>query len=105
MDAPVVLIAGGRDKGNDYSAIAELVEEKVRGLIAIGESADRVVGDLGGLVDVCVQAESMEDAVVKAWGIAQSGDVVLLSPACASFDMFTNYEARGDAFREAVGKL
>lgn len=105
MDSPVVLIAGGRDKGNDYSAIADLVEEKVHGLIAIGESADRVVADLGGRVEVCVQAVSMDDAVIKAWGMAQSGDVVLLSPACASFDMFTNYEARGDAFRDAVAKL
>lgn len=105
VDSPVILIAGGRDKGNDYSAIADLVTEKVHGIVAIGESAGRIVSDLGDLVDVCVQAESMEDAVSKASLLAEPGEVVLLSPACASFDMFTNYEARGDAFREAVKKL
>lgn len=105
MDRPVILIAGGRDKGNDYSEIADLVKEKVRCLIAIGESAEKVTAALGGLVDVSMRAETMEDAVKKAWESSESGDVVLLSPACASFDMFTNYEARGDAFRDAVAKL
>jgi UDP-N-acetylmuramoylalanine--D-glutamate ligase len=105
MDSPVVLIAGGRDKGNDYSVIADLVSEKVKGIITIGESADRIASDLGGLVDTCAPAADMDDAVEKAWRLADTGDVVLLSPACASFDMFTNFEARGDAFRDAVRRL
>ena len=105
MEAPVILIAGGRDKGNDYDAIADLVAEKVRAIVAVGESAERVAAALGSMVDVCVQADSMDDAVGQASRLAQPGDVVLLSPACASFDMFTNYEARGDAFRDAVKML
>jgi len=105
MDSPVILIAGGRDKGNDYSAISDLVAEKVHGLVTIGESAEKVADDLGQLVDTCRPAGSMDEAVKRAFDMARPGDVVLLSPACASFDMFTNYEARGDAFRDAVKKL
>ena len=104
-DSRVILIAGGRDKGNDYSEIAGLVQSKVHGLVAIGESAGRVLGELGPLVSVSAHADSIEDAVRQARKMAHPGDVVLLSPACASFDMFSNFEERGDAFKRAVEEL
>ncbi|MFV1979539.1 MAG: Mur ligase family protein [Rhodothermia bacterium] len=104
-DARLILIAGGRDKGNDYSEIADLVRRKVHGLVAIGESADRVLSELGHLTSVHIRAESMDEAVREARRISRPGDVVLLSPACASFDMFANFEERGDAFRRAVKEL
>ena len=101
----VILIAGGRDKGNDYSQIASLVSEKVYGLVAIGESADKVISELGRLAQVSTRVASMDAAVSEARRMAQPGDTVLLSPACASFDMFSNYEDRGEAFRRAVEEL
>ncbi len=101
----VVLIAGGRDKGNDYSEIADLVRQKVHGLVAIGESAERVLSELGHLTSVHLRAYSMDEAVREARRMARPGDVVLLSPACASFDMFANFEERGDAFKRAVEEL
>jgi UDP-N-acetylmuramoylalanine--D-glutamate ligase len=104
-DARVILIAGGRDKGNDYSGIVDLVRDKVDGLVAIGESADRVLSELGHLTQKSSRADSMDEAVHQAQRIARPGDVVLLSPACASFDMFANFEERGDAFRRAVEEL
>jgi UDP-N-acetylmuramoylalanine--D-glutamate ligase len=104
-NSPVVLIAGGRDKGNDYAAIKPLIREKVRAVIAIGESADTVLREIGTLAPDCDIATSMEDAIQKADRIAKRGDVVLLSPACSSFDMFENYEDRGDTFRRLVMRL
>jgi len=98
----IVLIAGGRDKGNDYDPLRELVRAKVRTLIAIGESADKVLRELGPEVERSVHADSMEDAVRYARIFSKPGDVVLLSPACASFDMFDGFEHRGDVFRETV---
>lgn len=105
FQAPVVLIAGGRDKGNDYSALKPLVREKARAVIAIGESADKVMRELGEKAPEAVKAASMEEAIRQAQRLARSGDVVLLSPACASFDMFENYEDRGDTFRRLVTSL
>ncbi len=102
---PIVLIAGGRDKGNDYDALKPLVRQKARAVIAVGESADKVASELGGEVERCVTAGSFEDAVRCARVFAEQGDVVLLSPACASFDMFENYEERGDVFRKLVNDL
>ncbi len=99
--APIVLILGGRDKGNDYSKIAALVASSVRAVVAVGESADKVVKAFAGSVPVS-KASSMGDAVTRCAGAAREGDVVLLSPACASFDWFDNYEHRGRAFKEAV---
>jgi len=101
----VILIAGGRDKGNDYSEIADLVAEKVHGIVAIGESAGRVLSELGPLATEQTRADSMKEAVQEAYRLARPGDVVLLSPACSSFDMFDNYEDRGDTFRRAVEEL
>ncbi len=105
FSCPIVLIAGGRDKGNDYAVLKPLVKEKVRALVAIGESADKLLHELGPLVPHAVKAQSMEEAIQYARVFAEPGDVVLLSPACASFDMFENYEHRGDTFRRLVMSL
>lgn len=101
----VILIAGGKDKGNDYDPLKPLVRERVKGLIAIGESAQTVMDELGPHVGHFAQADSMQQAVEYAQGMAEKGDVVLLSPACASFDMFENYEDRGNTFKRIVMDL
>ncbi len=101
----IVLIAGGRDKGNDYAPLRPLVKAKVRGLIAMGESADKVIRELADLAPAHATAYSMEEAVLIARRLARPGDVVLLSPACASFDMFRNYEDRGDAFKRVLAAM
>ncbi len=105
FNEPVILIAGGRDKGNDYEPIRGLVRRKVRLLIALGEGAEKIVDDLGDEAREVMTVDSLEDAVQTARALAESGDIVLLSPACASFDMFDNYEHRGDVFRRIVGSL
>lgn len=102
---PVVLIVGGRDKGNDYASLKPLVKEKVRAVIAIGESAAKVSAELGPLAGRAFDADSLQEAVQYARIFAESGDVVLLSPACASFDMFENYEERGEVFKKLVRGL
>jgi UDP-N-acetylmuramoylalanine--D-glutamate ligase len=101
---PIVLFLGGRDKGNDYSRLTELVHRQVKAIVAIGESADKVEHAFKGTT-VITKASSMEEAVAIARFLAQPGDVVLLSPACASFDWFKNYEHRGEVFKELVNKL
>jgi UDP-N-acetylmuramoylalanine--D-glutamate ligase len=105
FDEPIVLIAGGRDKGNDYKPLCDLIAQKVRAVVAIGESADRVLEAFRNDVNNMVSAESMEEAVNLAQRSARTGDVVLLSPACASFDWYANYEERGNHFKEAVHNL
>ncbi|MFQ5570545.1 MAG: UDP-N-acetylmuramoyl-L-alanine--D-glutamate ligase [Rhodothermales bacterium] len=105
FNEPLVLIAGGRDKGNDYSTLKPLTRRKVRTVIALGESADKVMNELGVLAKQSVQAQSMEEAIRYAHFFAVPGDVVLLSPACASFDMYENYEERGDTFKRLVMSL
>ncbi len=102
---PVVLVAGGRDKGNDYSSLTNLVRQKTRAIVAIGESADKVLRELGPHTREAVHADSMEEAVEFARALAQPGDAVLLSPACASFDMFEDYVDRGETFRRIVNAL
>ena len=105
-DGPnVVLIAGGRDKGNDYEPLRRLAEDKLRGLVAIGEGAKAIEDDLGPHVPRTVRAASMEEAIQYAGLMAEPGDTVLLSPACSSFDMFENYEDRGDTFKRLVRAL
>ncbi len=101
---PIVVILGGRDKGNDYSRLNELVKKHVRCVIAIGESAAKVVSAFREIVPVVV-AGSMDEAVLVGTQRAAAGDVVLLSPACASFDWYQNYEHRGRVFKDAVMKL
>ena len=105
MNQRVILIAGGRDKGNDYESLRELVGDKVRVLVAIGESAAKVKENLGPYVDQTVLADSMADAVSYGSLLARKGETVMLSPACASFDMFENFEARGDVFKQIVSDL
>jgi len=102
-DAPVVLIAGGRNKGNDFAAFARAIKEKVRALVLLGESAGEIgrLAQKEGVADIR-WARNMEDAVCLARGEARTGDVVLLSPGCASWDMFANYEERGDLFKKIV---
>ena len=101
---PIVLLLGGRDKGNDYSKLDALVERYVKAIVAIGESAEKVYAAFSGKKNV-VRAGSMEEAIAKATALAVSGDVVLLSPACASFDWFENYEHRGKVFKYIVNAL
>lgn len=102
---PIILIAGGRDKGNDYEPLGRIMKERVRVVLAIGESADRVVRELGPNAEECFRAGTLDDAVKMAHALSRSGDVVLLSPACASFDQFENFEQRGDTFRRLVADL
>lgn len=105
MEHPVVLIMGGVDKGNDYTAIRELVKEKVKAIVCLGVD-NRPIGEaLSEDTPKMVNTSSMKDAVQAAFGLAGKGDVVLLSPACASFDLFKNYEDRGRQFKEAVREL
>ena len=104
FDEPIFLILGGQDKGNDYSQIKQLVIEKVKKIYAIGSSADKVFNFFHSEVKVEVKP-SLEDVVIAANQEARENEIVLLSPACASFDMFDNYEHRGKIFKEAVNKL
>lgn len=102
---PIVLIAGGKDKGNDYKAIKELVKEHVKAIVTVGDGAAKLEKFFKDIVPLHPAGHSMDKAVELARAAATSGDVVLLSPACASFDMFDNYEHRGRVFKEIVSKL
>ena len=104
FDEPIILIAGGRDKGNDYSKVYDLVKRKVKLIIAIGESKNKIYNEFKNLTNV-IEVDSMEEAVKKAYENSAPGDVVLLSPACASFDMFRDYEHRGEVFKKLVNEL
>ena len=101
---PVVLIAGGEGKGQDFTPLHDALKTKGRAVVLIGSDAPLIEAALAGVVPV-VTASDMDDAVVRAYALAQPGDCVLLSPACASFDMFRNYEHRGDVFCAAVQKV
>ena len=105
MRTKTVLILGGTDKGNDYSEIEELVLAKVRALIFLGKDNSKLHAFFDGKVKVISDAVTMKEAVDKAYALAEKGDTVLLSPCCASFDLFKNYEDRGDQFRECVRNL
>ncbi|MDR0768651.1 MAG: UDP-N-acetylmuramoyl-L-alanine--D-glutamate ligase [Dysgonamonadaceae bacterium] len=105
MKTPVVLILGGTDKGNDYREIEVLVKEKCRALIYLGVDNSKLHGFFDGKVKQTTEAHSMKEAVSKAYDIAEKGDTVLLSPCCASFDLFNNYEDRGEQFKSCVRKL
>lgn len=104
FNQPVILIAGGRGKGSSYLPLRPLIEEKVHFLVTIGEDAENIEKSFSDLVET-KRVQTMEEAVHVAWKSAFPGSVVLLSPACASFDMYANYEVRGDHFRECVHKL
>jgi UDP-N-acetylmuramoylalanine--D-glutamate ligase len=105
MPKGVVWIAGGQDKGNDYEPLLPLVREKVRAMVALGIYNTKLKATFEGLVDTFVEARSAEEAVEQAAGLAKNGEKVLLSPACASFDLFKNYEQRGELFKAAVRQL
>ena len=100
----VHLILGGKDKDSDYGVMAELLRERVRVVYTIGSTAEKIRGAIGGVVKM-VEAETMERAVAQASQAATAGDVVLLAPACSSFDQFENYEHRGRVFRQLVEAL
>ena len=105
MEAPTVWIVGGVDKGNDYSELFPLVNEKVKAIICLGVDNDKIIRAFGNVVDIMVETHSMEDAVKVAYRLSKRGDAVLLSPACASFDLFEDYEDRGRQFKNAVRNL
>lgn len=105
MKSKVVLILGGKDKGNDYTEIEELVKSKVHALVFLGVDNSKLHKFFDGKVDRIEDAGSMEEAVTKAYQLADAGDAVLLSPCCASFDLFKSYEDRGDQFKYWVRKL
>lgn len=105
MPKNVVWIAGGVDKGNDYSAIEALVKDRVKALVCLGKDNSKLHEFFGNKVSKIVDASSMQEAISQSTTLAASGDVVLLSPACASFDLFNNYEDRGDQFKTLVSEL
>ncbi len=105
MTKPVVLIAGGVDKGNDYSSLMELMNEKVTALICLGKDNNALVKAFKNKVEVIEVTDSMSAAVRMAYYLAKKDQIVLLSPACASFDLFSNYEDRGNQFKQAVREL
>ena len=102
---PVVWIVGGTDKGNDYSVLNDLVREKVKAIVCLGVDNSKIHAAFGGMVATIEDALSAKEAVEKASKMAVAGDVVLLSPCCASFDLFKNYEDRGEQFKAAVRNL
>ncbi len=104
IDTPIYLIAGGRDKGSSYEPLIKWGQGKVRSVIAIGEAKDKIFNALGKAFPIEF-ADSLEKAVQKGFELAHPGETVLLSPACASFDMFENFEHRGRVFKEAVARL
>jgi UDP-N-acetylmuramoylalanine--D-glutamate ligase len=105
VNTPIVLILGGTDKGNDYTEIEALVRQKVRALIFLGLDNDKLHAFFDSITTLIEDALSMEEAVRKAYRLSQKGDTVLLSPCCASFDLFTNYEDRGNQFKQCVHNL
>lgn len=105
MTTPTVWIVGGVDKGNDYDELMPLVREKVKAIVALGVDNQKIINAFGNVVDVLVETTSMSEAVKIAQKLAEKGDTVLLSPACASFDLFENYEDRGKQFKNAVQNL
>ena len=102
MTRPVVWIAGGTDKGNDYTPLKEFAREKVKALICMGLDNEKLVREFTDIVPMVVSTASLDEAMRAAVAAAERGDVVLLSPACASFDLFKNYENRGELFKDWV---
>jgi len=105
MTTDVILILGGVDKGNDYSMLKELVKQKVKAIVCLGKDNERIHRAFEDVVDIIVNTSSAEEAVQTSYHLATKGDTVLLSPACASFDLFRNYEDRGRQFKQAVKEL
>ncbi len=105
MNSPTVWIVGGVDKGNDYSELMPLVREKVKAIVCLGMDNTKIIEAFGNVVDMVLEVDNMFDAVNMSAHLAEKGDMVLLSPACASFDLFENYEDRGNQFKRAVQGL
>jgi len=105
MEAPTIWIVGGQDKGNNYEELFSFVNEKVKAIICLGVDNEKLLNTFGNIVDIIVETQFMSEAVKIAYKIAESGDTVLLSPACASFDLFENYEDRGRQFKASVRNL
>jgi len=105
MQKPTILILGGVDKGNDYELVADLVNEKVKAIVCMGTDNSKLIEFFKGKVDQIIEVDSAKKAVNASFKLAEKGDVVLLSPACASFDLFKNYEDRGQQFKESVKEL
>ncbi len=105
MQKPIVWICGGQDKGNDYNELLELVQGKVKAIICLGKDNKKIINAFKSSVEIIVETDNARDAVAASYKIGKKGDVVLLSPACASFDLFQNYEDRGMQFKGAVRSL
>jgi UDP-N-acetylmuramoylalanine--D-glutamate ligase len=105
MQKPVVWICGGQDKGNDYNEILDLVKHKVKAIVCMGKNNKKIISAFKDVIDLIVETDNAADAVAASYKIAKKGDAVLLSPACASFDLFENYEDRGLQFKAAVRAL
>jgi UDP-N-acetylmuramoylalanine--D-glutamate ligase len=105
MQAPTVWIVGGQDKGNDYDMLLDLVKEKVKAIVCLGVDNSKIISAFSKAIPNIVEAQSADAAVQAAYRIAKKGETVLLSPACASFDLFENYEDRGRQFKHAVRRL
>jgi UDP-N-acetylmuramoylalanine--D-glutamate ligase len=105
MNKPTILVLGGVDKGNDYTLIEDLVKEKVKAIVCLGVDNKKIHDAFRSMVNVIIDTDNAMDCVKQAFRIAEKGDVVLLSPACASFDLFKNYEDRGNQFKDAVKEL
>lgn len=105
MEKPVVWICGGQDKGNDYNELLELVKANVKAIVCLGKDNRKIIAAFKDVVDIIVETDNASDAVAASYKIGKKGDAVLLSPACASFDLFQNYEDRGMQFKAAVRAL
>jgi UDP-N-acetylmuramoylalanine--D-glutamate ligase len=105
MEKPVIWICGGQDKGNNYGELTELVKQRVKAIVCLGKDNSKIVAAFKDVVDTIIETDSAYDAVAASYKIGKKGDVVLLSPACASFDLFENYEDRGMQFKGAVRRL
>ncbi len=105
MTRPVIWICGGVDKGNDYEQILPLIKDRVKAIVALGKDNSKIINAFQNELEVIVEADTMDAAVQTAYNLGEKGDVVLLSPACASFDLFDNYEDRGRKFKKAIYRL
>lgn len=105
MQKPVIWIAGGIDKGNDYNILKDIVEKKVKAIVCLGKDNKKLIETFSEMVEVIVDTDNIEDAVKSAYYLGHPGDVALLSPACASFDLFENYVDRGNQFKQKAKEL
>ena len=105
MEKSTIWIVGGVDKGNDYNELLDLVKNKVKAIICLGVDNHKIIEAFSGVVETIVEVQSAVEAVAYGYRLATKDETVLLSPACASFDLFENYEDRGNQFKQAVRML